>query len=54
MMEPAMTGYLREDIDDLHLVVPVQIHPGKVLGDGTQVSVVGETRLLMQQGLSVL
>ena len=42
------------DIDDLHLVVPVQIHPGKVLGDGTQVSVVGETRLLMQQGLSVL
>lgn len=42
------------DIDDLHMVVPVQIHPGKVLGDGTQVSVVGETRLLMQQGLSVL
>ena len=42
------------DIDDFHLVVPVEVHPGKILRDRAQISVVGKARLFMQQSLFIL
>ena len=42
------------DIDQLHLVVPVGGHPGKVPGDGAEIGIVGKARLFMEPGLLIL
>ena len=42
------------DIDDLHLVMPVEVYPGKVLGDSAEICVVCKTRLFVQQGFFIL
>ena len=42
------------DINDLHLLMPVEVYPGKVLGNCAEICVVSKARLLVQQGFFIL